>query len=237
MQRWQGGWANAAAFGNASVRAGGRFWITPSGWINPDPWVRPSGWFSPNGRFSPNGQPGDLSQTDALIACGLEAPLPQAVGADAELSADAALYRELYRQRPEINAILRTQGPQAIALSLRLGPSPAPNQSPDSGFVSNDTSTANANRISNQGFFEPLDEQGRRLFGRVPVLAPPQLAAALNQYPLCLVAGQGVYAAAADINQAYRLSLALELSAQIALLAQDRTSLAPANNPVRNQVP
>ncbi|MEA3640082.1 MAG: molybdopterin-guanine dinucleotide biosynthesis protein B [Lamprobacter sp.] len=175
LQRWQGGWANAAAFGNASVRAGGQFWITPSGWV------------------SPNGRPGDLGQADALIPCGLDAPLPEAVCADAGLSLDAELYREVYRQRPEINAILRTQGPQVVALSLRLG--------------------------SHQGLFEPLDEQGRSLFGRVPVLAPPQLAAALAQNPLCLVVGQGVYAAAADINEAYRLSLALELSAQIALLS------------------
>lgn len=159
-----------AMLGSASVRQGERFWITPSR--------------------------ADLStpvEPQELAACRLDRP--DSDGA----SFEARLHRNLYRQRPELGAILHWRGPHTVAASL------------------------------GGRDLKPYDHAGARLLGRVPVLtlapeeqqaqAPTRVAETLASHPLCLVAGDGSYAAGATISEVYRATVALEHSARIIFLA------------------
>ncbi|MCF7995116.1 MAG: molybdopterin-guanine dinucleotide biosynthesis protein B [Chromatiaceae bacterium] len=74
--------------GNASVRQGKRFWITPSGASL------------------------DALVPDDLVACALDAPLAEAA------SLDAPIHREVYRQQPEIGSVLHSHGPHSVAISF-----------------------------------------------------------------------------------------------------------------------
>lgn len=140
----------------------------------------------------------DAMGLDDLVACALDAPAPQ------DASPDASIHREVYRQRSEIGALFHTQGPYSVALSL-------------SGHD-----------------VHPLDHAGAQLLGRVPVLAvepdkhqaqaPVRVAEALAASPACIIARHGAYLAGANIREAYRRPLALELSARIILLARAATA-------------
>lgn len=166
---------NDAETGNASVRRGERFWITPSGALR------------------------DAMRADDLVACTLDDPSPGGA------SLDTPIHREVYRQHPEIGAILHSHGPHSVAVS----------------FAARD--------------FEPPDFEGARLLGSVPVLsvepdahqedAPAKVAKALSSYPVCIIAGHGVYARGETIRDAYRWTTTLELSARIFVIAREATAL------------
>lgn len=166
---------NEAQIGNASVRDGARFWITPSG------------------------AAADAVRPEDLIACAVDGACPEAA------SLDAPVHLEVYRQLPEVGAVLHTHGPHSVAVS----------------FAGRD--------------FEPPDFEGARLLGSVPVLkvapdahldqAPAKVAEALNSYPVCIVAGHGVYACGKTIRDAYRWITTLELSARVFVIAREATAL------------
>jgi molybdopterin-guanine dinucleotide biosynthesis protein B len=79
---------NDAQIGNASVRDGARFWITPSAAF------------------------GDAAGRDDLIACEVDGACADAV------SLDAPVHREVYRQLSDVGAVLHTHGPHSVAVSF-----------------------------------------------------------------------------------------------------------------------
>ncbi|RMG29557.1 MAG: class II aldolase/adducin family protein [Gammaproteobacteria bacterium] len=79
---------NDSHSGNASVRDGDGFWITPSG------------------------AGADRLRARDLVRCPLEGPLPKAA------SLDAPLHRAVYRAQPEAAAVLHSHGPATIAVTL-----------------------------------------------------------------------------------------------------------------------
>lgn len=175
LQRLRADGYNDAATGNASVRRGQRFWITPSSAVR------------------------EAVMPVDLIACGLDAPLPEGA------SLDTPIHREVYRQQPDTGAVLHSHGPHSVAVS----------------FAGRD--------------FEPADFEGARLLGNVPVVtvkpdahqeqAPAAVADALSVSPICIVVGHGVYARGSTIRDAYRLTMTLELSARIFVIAREATAL------------
>jgi L-fuculose-phosphate aldolase len=175
LQRLRTAGYNDAETGNASVRRGDRFWITPSGALR------------------------DAIRPGDLVACGLDAPSPDGA------SLDTAIHREIYRQYAQVGAVLHSHGPHSVAVS----------------FAARD--------------FEPVDFEGARLLGSVPVLsvepdahqdkAPALVAEALASYPVCIIAGHGVYARGETIRDAYRWTTTLELSARIFVIAREATAI------------
>jgi L-fuculose-phosphate aldolase len=161
---------NDSHSGNASVREGDRFWVTPTGAC------------------------ADTLSVDDLVACELSGdPGPGA-------SLDAPLHQAVYRYNAEAGAMLHSHCPHAVALTL------------------------------GGKDFEPLDFEGVYYFGRVPVIAmehahyvqeaPERVAQTLKDHPVAIVRGHGVYAAAKDLNLAYKWTCSLELSARTAWLAR-----------------
>ncbi len=80
---------NDSHSGNASVRVGDRFWITPTGAC------------------------ADHLEAAALLSCGLIGDYP------AGASLDAPLHRLVYQQQPKAGAVLHSHGPYSVAMSLR----------------------------------------------------------------------------------------------------------------------
>jgi L-fuculose-phosphate aldolase len=142
---------------------------------------------------TPSGACADTLSADQLIRCELNGEA--AKGA----SLDADLHRLVYHNNPEAGAVLHSHGPYTVAMTL------------------------------NGEDFIPPDFEGQYYFKRVPVIsipydryleaAPEQVAAMLAKHPITVVRGHGVYAQAATINQAYKWSCSLELSAKTAYLA------------------
>lgn len=79
---------NDSHSGNASVRVGGRFWVTPTGAC------------------------ADTLTADDLIEC----PLKGACGEGASL--DAPLHQLVYQQNPKATAVLHSHGPYTVAVTL-----------------------------------------------------------------------------------------------------------------------
>ncbi|HHJ13253.1 MAG TPA: class II aldolase/adducin family protein [Gammaproteobacteria bacterium] len=79
---------NDSHSGNASVREGDRYWVTPGG------------------------AAADLLQTRELVACSLSA------GPGEGASLDAALHAEVYRRVPAANAVLHSHGAYSVAMTL-----------------------------------------------------------------------------------------------------------------------
>jgi molybdopterin-guanine dinucleotide biosynthesis protein MobB len=166
---------NDAETGNASVRLGERFWITPSG-AGAD----------------------ELTRGD-LITCPVDGEIPGGA------SLDAPIHQAVYQAQPDMQAVLHSHGPYSVAIS----------------FAGRD--------------FAPTDFEGNRLLGSVPVLnidpahhldrGPAHIAEALADYPVCAVAGHGVYARGRDIREAYRWTSTLELSARIYVIAREAAAL------------
>ena len=136
----------------------------------------------------------DTIKPDDLIACGLEsAPEPTA-------SLDTPLHLAVYHTNPKLNAVLHSHGPYTVAVTL------------------------------NGKDFEPVDFEGQYYFNKIHVLeiayenylteAPQAVATVLATQPIVVVRGHGVYAAAKNLNLAYKWTCSLELSAKTALLAQ-----------------
>lgn len=79
---------NDSHSGNASIRAGDRVWITPTGAC------------------------ADVLAVHDLVECDRDAPPPPAA------SLDAALHLAVYRANPETAAVLHSHGPYSVALTL-----------------------------------------------------------------------------------------------------------------------
>jgi L-fuculose-phosphate aldolase len=79
---------NDSHSGNASVRSGDVFWVTPTGAC------------------------ADTLETHDLVRCPLEGPCP------AGSSLDAPLHQLVYRNQPEATALLHSHGPHSVAMSF-----------------------------------------------------------------------------------------------------------------------
>jgi len=88
--------------------------------------------------------------------------------------------------------------------------------------------------------YTPADFEGQYYFQTVPILridydsyvdeAPAKVAAALQQSKLVIVAGHGVYAAAENLNLAYKWTCSLEQSAKTDLIHRMARMTTPHNN-------
>ena len=143
---------------------------------------------------TPTGCSGDTLAAEDLLACPLDGVAP------AGASLDAPLHLAVYAANGEARAVLHSHGPHTIAMTL------------------------------GGGDFRPEDFEGRHYFPLVPVLdiphelytarSPAAVAEALATHRICVVRGHGVYAAAAQLDLAYKWTCSLESSARIAWLAR-----------------
>lgn len=143
---------------------------------------------------TPSGCSGDTLAPADLLRCPLDEPPP------AGASLDAPLHLAVYAAQPATRAVLHSHGPHSIAMTL------------------------------GGGDFQPTDFEGQYYFPVVPVLdipaalytarSPAAVATTLAQHRVCLVRGHGVYAAAENIDLAYKWTCSLESSARIAWLAR-----------------
>lgn len=143
--------------------------------------------------ITPTGACADTLGPEALIRC----QLPDTIGKNA--SGDGGLHLAVYRSNPETSALLHSHGPYSVALTL------------------------------NGEDFEPMDFEGQLYFPRVPVIsidyqnyfdqAAEKVAGMLTEYPIGIVRGHGVYAAAESLDLAYKWTCSLELSAKTAFIA------------------
>lgn len=132
---------------------------------------------------------------DDLIACRLDGPIPP------RAAHDAAIHQAVYTRNPKAAVLLCTHGPYAVAV----------------GFSGRD--------------FAPADLDAQRQLQSVPVLniAPQQLrergarqvAQALVDHPVCIIAGHGVYARGSTLRQALHWTRLLELSARIYIIGRE----------------
>ncbi len=79
---------NDSHSGNASMRSGQTFWITPTGAC------------------------ADTLEPDDLVACSMDGPYPEGA------SLDAPLHQRVYRAQPQARAVLHSHGPYSVALSF-----------------------------------------------------------------------------------------------------------------------
>jgi len=143
---------------------------------------------------TPTGACADTLQTDELIECRIGQP--PAAGA----SLDATLHLAVYQKNPHLNAVLHSHGAHVVALTL------------------------------NGKDFVPADFEGGYYFSKVPVIsldddkiisgAPEAVSDALCNSKVAVVCKHGVYAAAENLNLAYKWSCSLELSAKTTFIAQ-----------------
>jgi L-fuculose-phosphate aldolase len=143
---------------------------------------------------TPTGACADALEASDLVRCALAGPPGE------RASLDTPLHLATYRVNPGHGALLHSHCPHAVALTL------------------------------GGGDYEPPDFEAQYYFGRVPVLdipyvrylaeSPAQVAQTLARSPVVIVRGHGVYAAAADLNLAYKWTCSLELSAKTAYLAR-----------------
>ena len=144
--------------------------------------------------LTPTGCSGDTLAVEDLLACPLDATPP------AGASLDAPLHLAVYAANSDARAVLHSHGPHTIAMTL------------------------------SEGDFRPEDFEGRCYFPVVPVLdiphelytarSPAAVAQALASHRICVVRGHGVYAAAAQLDLAYKWTCSLESAARIAWLAR-----------------
>lgn len=137
---------------------------------------------------TPTGACADTLTEADLVACDLER------GPGKGASLDALLHIACYRHNPGINAVMHSHGPHTVALTMDVAD------------------------------YAPVDFEGQYYFRQVPVLsidydsyiteAPQQVARALKNNKIVVVGGHGVYAAAENLNLAYKWTCSLELSAR-----------------------
>jgi len=143
--------------------------------------------------ITPTGACADTLTEDQLIECTIGKP------AAPHASLDAPLHLEVYKNNPLLRAILHSHGPHSVAMTMK-----------GEDFV-------------------PFDFEGQFYFGRVPVInlgydgvisqAAPLVAERLMTNKVTIVSGHGVYAAAENLNLAYKWTCSLELSAKTAFIA------------------
>ena len=124
---------------------------------------------------------------------------------EADLPEDAslavAMHRQVYLQQPEARAVLHARAPFSVAVS----------------FGGRD--------------FQPIDFDGARRLGSVPVLsvdaekAPAKLGETLASFPLCMLAGHGAFAWGNDLEQACGWTELLEYSAKVYVISRQAAAL------------
>ncbi len=166
---------NDSHSGNASVRDGDWFYVTPTG------------------------ASADALAPEQLVRCPMEGDCPPGA------SLDAPLHRVVYLAQPRARALLHSHGAYSVGVSL-----------------------------GGQDF-EPVDFEGRYYFERVPVIpidydryvaeAPARVAEALARHPIAIVRGHGVYAWGETLDQAYKWTCSLELSAKTYVIARQAAAI------------
>ncbi len=144
--------------------------------------------------ITPTGACADTLQAEDFIAC----PVWGEITAGA--SGDAQLHQAIYRRNGKAWAVVHSHCPHAVALTL------------------------------GGDDFVPPDFEGQLYFPRVPVLEVPyeeyferaaeQVAEMLLAHRVCIVRGHGVYAWGESLDQAYKWTCSLELSAKTAFIAR-----------------
>lgn len=152
---------------------------------------------------TPTGACADTLRKTELVGCDVEG----ALGAAASL--DASLHQAVYRADPTVGAVIHSHCPYAVAMT----------------FDGED--------------YVPPDFEGQYYLPRVPVLtiayesyvaeAPQRVAGTLARARVAIVRGHGVYARGRDLNEAYKWTCSVELSAKTAWLARQagKVSLSP----------
>jgi molybdopterin-guanine dinucleotide biosynthesis protein MobB len=149
--------------------------------------------------ITPTGACAEILSVRALVFCPFEGDCPQAA------SLDAKMHQLVYHRQPRARAILHSHGPYSVAMS----------------FAGQD--------------FRPSDFEAQYYFESVPVLnvpyedymeqAPGAVAEALSECPIAMVRGHGVYAWGETLEQAYKWTTSLELSAKTYVIARQAASL------------
>ncbi|MDQ1363902.1 MAG: L-fuculose-phosphate aldolase [Pseudomonadota bacterium] len=148
---------------------------------------------------TPTGCCADILTSENLIACSLHQP--PAAGA----SIDAPLHLAVMKKSPAVNAVLHSHGAYSVAMTMH-----------------------------GEDFF-PADFEGQLYFRKIPVITIPYerytldatelVSDMLQHYPVTVVRGHGVYAAAESINLAYKWTCSFELSAKTCFLAKQAGTL------------
>jgi L-fuculose-phosphate aldolase len=144
--------------------------------------------------LTPTGACADTLTEEELVACSLDQTPAQGA------TLDAALHLAVYQQNPQTGAMIHSHGAYSVAITL------------------------------NGEDFVPVDFEGQYYFQKIPVLniayadyleeAPQRVAKTLMKNKIVVVRGHGVYAQAENLNQAYKWTCSLELSAKTAYLAK-----------------
>ena len=144
--------------------------------------------------ITPTGCCADTLRAKDFICCSVGQP--PTVGA----SGDAALHLAVYRRNIRAKAVIHSHCPHVVAQTL------------------------------NGEDFIPPDFEGALYFPIVPVITIPyetyfeqaaeQVAKVLENHPICVVRGHGVYAWGESLNLAYKWMCSLELSAKTAYIAR-----------------
>jgi L-fuculose-phosphate aldolase len=149
--------------------------------------------------LTPSGACADTLQPSELVECAMEGPAP------APATRDSALHQAVYRKNSHARAVLHSHCPHAVALTF------------------------------SEADYIPPDLEGQLYFPRVPVIeipyedyfakSPVLVAELLTEYPVAIVRGHGVFAWGESLEQAYKWSCSLELSAKTAYLARQAGTL------------
>lgn len=144
--------------------------------------------------ITPTGACADTLRAEDFISCPIWGGITEGA------SGDARLHQAVYRRNSRAVAVVHSHCPHAVALTLG----------------GND--------------FVPPDFEGQLYFPRVPVLTVPyeayfeqaaeRVAELLVAHRICIVRGHGVYAWGESLDQAYKWTCSLELSAKTAFIAR-----------------
>jgi L-fuculose-phosphate aldolase len=144
--------------------------------------------------ITPTGCCADTLTSGELVECQMNG----ITGKGASL--DAPLHLAVFRANPRVRVLLHSHGPYSVAMTM-----------------------------DNKEFL-PEDFEGQLYFSRVPVItipyhlyvqdSPRLVANVLAEYPIAVVRGHGVYAAAESLTLAYKWTCSLELSAKTAFIAK-----------------
>ena len=137
---------------------------------------------------TPTGACADTLQPEQLIECQLDS------GPAAGASLDAPLHQLCYRKNPQLQAVVHSHGPYTVGLTMDLES------------------------------YTPSDFEGQYYFRNIPIItipyadyvdqAPELVSTALLTHKIVVVRGHGIYAAADNLNLAYKWTCSLELSAK-----------------------
>lgn len=136
----------------------------------------------------------DTIQTDELIHCDIGKALPS------KASLDASIHQFIYQTNDKHQAVLHAHNPYTIALTLQ------------------------------SELFSPVDFEGKLYFGDLHVIEcdadhylevmPQRISECLKHQTVAIVQSHGVYAAAENLELAYKWLCSLEQSAKIKWLAK-----------------